>query len=70
MSKIKRALREVAKREGLSEKQVYDEIQAAIDTGFRSHDPAVQALWEAIPMPCGRPRPEDIIQYCVQKIKG
>lgn len=69
MNKIKRALREIAKREGMSAKQVYHEMQAAIDAGFHSHDPAVQAVWREVPALHGKPRPEDVVKYCVHKVR-
>ena len=69
MNKFKKALRQIAKMEGVSIEEVYREIQIAIDAGYSNPDPAVQAVWKNVPLPCGKPRPEDVIAYCLEQIK-
>lgn len=68
MSSIRKALKKIAKREGVSVEEVYREMQIAINMAYANPDPAVQAAWENIPMPSGAPRPEDVIAYCVEKL--
>lgn len=69
MSKFKRALREIAKREGISRKEVYREMQAAVNIGYASTDPAVRAAWNEMPLRQGQPRPEDVFKYCCLKVR-
>lgn len=68
MSSIRKALKKIAKKEGVSVEEVYREMQIAINMAYANPDPAVQAAWENIPMPSGAPRPEDVIAYCVEKL--
>lgn len=68
MRSIKKVIKKIAKREGVSVEEVYREMQIAIDMAYADSDPAVQAAWENIPVPYGKPRPEDVIAYCVEKV--
>lgn len=68
MNSIKKILKRIAKREGISVEEVYREIQVAIEMAYANPDPAVQAVWKNIPMPYGKPGPEDVIAYCVEKV--
>lgn len=70
MRKFKKILRKIAEKEGISVEEVYREMQAAIDVGFSNPDPAIQAVWRNVPLPYGRPRPEDVIAYCAKKINA
>jgi hypothetical protein len=69
MSGFKMILKVIAEKEGISTEEVYHEMQAAIDAGFSSSDPVIQAAWRKMPMLCGKPRPEDVIAYCAGQIK-
>lgn len=70
MSKFKKILKKIAEKEGISVEEVYREMQTAIDAGFSNPDPAIQAAWRNIPLPCGKPRPEDVIAYCTGMLKA
>lgn len=70
MSKFKKVLREIAKNEGISQKEVYREMQKAINAGYNNPDPAIQAAWKEVFMPFGKPRPEDVIRYCAKKVQA
>lgn len=70
MSNFKKVLKEIAKQEGISIKEVYREMQIAIDAGFFNPDPSIQAAWRNVPLLHGKPKPEDVIMYCVTKIKS
>lgn len=70
MSKFKKILRKIAEKEGISVEEVYREMQEAINVGFSNPDPAIQAAWRNIPLPYGKPRPEDVIAYCAGRIKA
>lgn len=66
---VKRALRQVAKSQGISVKEVYASIQEMIDTARANPDPRIQAEWNNIPCSYGTPGPEDLIQYVVNKLE-
>jgi len=70
VSKFQKILKKIAEKEGVSVEEVYREMQIAIDIGFSSTDPVVQAAWKNISLPHGKPRPEDVIMYCAKKIKA
>lgn len=69
MNKFKKTIKKIARMEGISIEEVYREIQIAIDAGYSNPDPVVQAVWKNVSLPCGKPRPEDVIAYCVERIK-
>ena len=69
MSRFKSPLQEIARREGISVKQVYHEMQSAVDAACQSDDPMVRSIWRQIQTSGKRPMPEDLIRYCV-KIMG
>jgi hypothetical protein len=51
MSKIvQKALKAVAKREGISVESVRREIENAVAAARKNNDPGVRALWEAVPV--------------------
>lgn len=66
----KKALREVARRQGISEQEVRREIEIAIAEGMKSKDPAVQAYWKAMPSKGEVPTPEEVIEYATKKINA
>lgn len=68
MRKFKKALKKIAAKEGISVEEVYREMQIAIDVGFSNPDPAIRAAWKNVPMPYGKPRPEDVVAYCAKRI--
>ena len=68
MSTFKRAVKEIAKREGISRKEVYREMQRAINAGYYNPDPKIQAAWKEVPLRFGKPRPEDVVRYCANKL--
>ena len=49
-------IRHIAKQQGISEREVIDEMQKAIDAGYRSLDPAVRAQWASCPLKASRRR--------------
>lgn len=59
-------IRQIALQEGISEQEVIDEMQKAIDIGFSNPDPAVQAYWAAMPFK-GKPTPQELMLYLAQK---
>jgi len=56
--KAKKALREVAKKHGVSVEEVRREIELVIKTAMASSDPKIQENWGTI-----APTPEDLIAH-------
>ena len=67
---VKKAISIIAKKDGVSRKQVLIELQKAIDDGFSNPDPAIHAEWAKIPCKGARPTPEELIRYEVNKLRG
>lgn len=59
----------IAKQEGISEQEVIDEMQKAIDEGYSNPDPAIQAYWASMPFK-GKPTPQELIVYLAGKIQN
>ncbi len=62
-------IRQIAKQEGVSEQEVLDEMQKAIDAGYNNPDPAVQAYWASTPF-SGQPSPQELIAFLAGKLKN
>ena len=64
-----RAIREIAKQQGISAEAVYAEMQNAITLGYSNLDPAVQEYWRKI-APDGKvPTPEKYIEIIIKEMK-
>lgn len=61
-------IRQIARQQGVSEREVIDEMQKAIDIGYGSPDPAVRAQWASMPFPV-KPTPQELILYLANKLK-
>ncbi len=66
---VKKAIDIIAKKDGVSRKQVLIELQKAIDEGFSNPDPTIHAEWVKIPCKGTRPTPEELITYEVNKLR-
>ena len=67
--KYSKAIKKIARQEGVSEDYVYAEMQKAIAEGFNNPDPAVQEHWKKI-APDGKiPSPEKVIEILSKQIK-
>lgn len=62
-------IRNIAKQEGVSEQEVIDEMQIAIDAAYNSTDPTAQAEWAAMPF-VGKPTPQEFILYMTGRISN
>lgn len=62
-------IRRIVNQEGISEQEVIDEMQKAIDAGYNNPDPAVQAYWASMPFD-GKPTPRELIVYLAGKIQN
>lgn len=63
IGKAKRAIKNLAKQKGISEKEVRQEIEIAITEGMKSPEPQARAFWETIPHKGEKPTPEEVIAY-------
>jgi len=67
--KYSKAIKKIAKQEGVSPEQVYEEMQKAISEGYFDPDPEVQAYWRVIAPDGVMPSPEKVIEILSKKIK-
>jgi hypothetical protein len=64
---VKKALKAVAKQEGVSVESVRRAIEIAIDAARQEGGPSVQAFWESMPTSDSGPMTaEDIVEYFAQ----
>ena len=61
--KAKKAISKVAAENGVTVKEVREEIQKAIDEGMKSTDPQAVELWKNCPKKGDKPTPEELIEY-------
>ena len=66
--RAKKAIRELAKAEGVSEEAIRFEMEQAIDAGFNTPDPSVRKIWKASPFNGAKPSPEEFILWCSMQI--
>ena len=67
--KIDSLIRTIAKQEGVTEQEVLDGIRKAIDAGYESSDPSIQAYWAELPFR-GKPTPQELIGYLARKAQN
>ncbi len=60
---INKALKIIAKRNGVSIAEVRREIQEALDEGMRNPDPKIQAYWNSIPRRSKKPTVEEVFSF-------
>lgn len=65
----KKAIREVAKRNGVSESEVRREIEAAVTDARNSNDPKAQAYWKSFPSKGEYPTVEEVITQVAKQAK-
>ena len=68
---MRKILREIARANGVSVKEVREEIQKAIDEAWKnsSNDDVTAAYQRKIPCKGKVPTPEELIRYAVQEIR-
>lgn len=65
----KKAIAETAKQNGVTLKEVREEIQKAINEGMKSSDPRVKEMWSKIPRKGEMPTPEEVIDFISKKVR-
>jgi hypothetical protein len=68
--KIKKILKTIAERDGVSIDYVRSEIQKAIDIGMANPNPYIQEYWMAIPHKGEHSTPEEVICFTVDEINN
>ena len=66
----KKAIREVARKSGVSKREVYQEILTCLKMAQENDDPEIKALWAAIPRKGKSVTPEELIEYIAHQIKS
>lgn len=66
--KISEYLRIIARKEGITENEVREEIAFAISLALKSKDPQIQNFWRNIPCNGESPTIEEIIDYVVTEL--
>lgn len=67
--KAKNAISKLALENGISAKELIEEMQKAIDEGMSSTEPNVIKLWEKVPRKGEKPTPEEFIDYAAKKVR-
>lgn len=68
--KAKEAISKVAAENGMTVKEVREEMQKAIDEGMNSTDPQAMELWKNCPKKGDKPTPEELIDYIAKIVEG
>lgn len=66
--RIEQCLKIIAKKEGISESKVKDEIALAISYALKSNDPKIQNFWRNIPCEGTSPTIEEIIAFLAERL--
>lgn len=67
--KAKKAISKITAENGVTVKEVREEIQKAIDEGMKSTDPQAIKLWKNCPKKGDKPTPEELIEYIAKIVK-
>ena len=68
MESAKRAIAEVARREGKTIDEVRASMIEAIEEAYKTPDPSAQALWATIPREGEIPTPEELIIWVGKRL--
>nr|MDE5569676.1 sporulation initiation factor Spo0A [Ruminococcus sp.] len=63
--KLNEIFKQIAVKNGVSVKQVHQDIQEAFDEGWNSSDEKVREYWHKIPTKHKKPTLEEVILYIV-----
>ena len=70
VAKAERALKQLAKKEGVSVETVRHEIEIAISAARKSTDPKAQNFWKSVPRKGEYPTPEEVIVHLAAMTKS
>lgn len=63
--KIADSLRQIEKKEGISEEEARKEIAYAVSLALKSNDPKIQNFWKDIPCEGDSPTIEEVIDHII-----
>ena len=69
MASARRAIAEVARREGKTIEEVRASMIEAIEEAYKTPDPNAQALWAQIPREGEIPTPEELIIWAGKRLR-
>ena len=61
--KAARSLKKIAKKYGVSEEEVRNDISLAVSAAKENPDPLIQAFWDSIPSEGDKPTPEEVVAH-------
>ena len=67
--KAKNAISKLAMENGMSARELIEEMQKAIDEGMNSTEPTVIKLWEKVPRKGEKPTPEEFIDHVSKNVR-
>ena len=67
LKKAREAIRMIAQRNSITEQQVREEMELAIDSGYNNPDPSAQKYWKSTPFANRKPSPEEFMIWCAAK---
>lgn len=65
---IRKNLKEIAKREGVPEEKVEEDILFAISLAMKSDDPKIKEFWKSIPCEGDCPTIDEAINYIIMNL--
>lgn len=68
--KAKNAISKLAMENGMSARELIEEMQKAIDEGMNSSEPTVIKLWEKVLRKGEKPTPEEFIDHISENMRG
>ena len=66
---ISEIIKGIAEQKGVTEDEVYADLQTAINIGFHNLDPAIQEYWSKINPDGEKPTPEKLIEILAKEIQ-
>lgn len=70
IEEAQKSIKEIAKKEKISEEEVRNEMLLAIREGMNSTDPTVQKQWRDFKFKGKEPTPEEFIMYMASRVAG
>lgn len=69
VAKARKAIGEIAVKEGVSVEHVKAQIKACIQAGLADPDPSVRATWNEIPRSGDIPTPEELVAWAACRVE-
>lgn len=66
--RAKKVICDLAKAEGVDEKEIRLEMEKVIEMGYSNPDPSIRKIWNASPFRDVPPSPEEFILWCTSQL--